>query len=32
MYLFNYSSLKQRDTKIYDIGGKSISGCLSIDF
>lgn len=32
MYLFNYSSLKQRDTKIYDIGGKSISGGLSIDF
>ena len=32
MYLFNYSSLKQRDTKIYNIGGKTISGGLSIDF
>ncbi len=32
MYLFNYTSLKQRDTKIYNIGGKSISGGISIDF
>lgn len=32
MYLFNYTSLKQRDTKIYNIGGKNISGGISLDF
>lgn len=32
MYLFNYTSLKTRDTKIYNIGGTSIAGGLSIEF
>lgn len=32
MYLFNYSSLKTRETRIYDIGGSKISGGIGIDF
>jgi hypothetical protein len=32
MYLFNYTSLKTRDTKIYNIGGTGIAGGLSIEF
>lgn len=32
MILYNYSSLSQRDTKIYDIGGYQIPGGFSINF
>lgn len=32
MVLFNYSSLKNRDTKIYSIGGHNIAGGLSINW
>ena len=31
MKLFNYSSLNQRETRIYDVGGKSIAGGISVD-
>ena len=30
--IYNYTSLKQRDTKIYSVGGKDIPGGLSVDF
>lgn len=30
--LYNYSSLKTRDTKIYNVGGYNISGGMSVDF
>ena len=30
--LYNYTSLKTEDTKIYDIGGYSIPGGLSLEF
>ena len=32
MELWNYTSLKTQDTKIYDIGGYKITGGLSIEF
>ena len=32
MKLYNYTSLKKRDTKIYNIGGYNIAGGLSINF
>ena len=32
MRLYNYTSLKKRDTKIYNVGGYNIAGGLSIDF
>lgn len=32
MELWNYTSLKTQDTKIYDIGGYKIAGGLSIEF
>lgn len=32
MRLYNYTTLKSRDTKLYNIGGYSIAGGLSIEF
>lgn len=32
MFLFNYTSLKTRETRIYDIGGSKISGGIGVDF
>lgn len=32
MILYNYSSLRSRDTKIYNIGGYNMAGGLSIEF
>ena len=32
MILYNYTSLKQRDTKIYNIGGYNLAGGLSVEF
>ena len=32
MKLFNYSGLKSRDTKIYNIGGYNIAGGFSVNF
>lgn len=32
MILFNYSSLKSRDTKIYSVGGHNIAGGFSVEF
>lgn len=32
MILYNYSSLRNRDTKIYNIGGYNMAGGLSIEF
>lgn len=32
MRLYNYSSLKNRDTKIYSIGGHNIAGGFSVEF
>lgn len=30
--LYNYTSLKQRDTKIYNVGGYNLAGGISIEF
>ena len=32
MYLYNYSGLKSRDTKIYSIGGYNVAGGFSVQF
>lgn len=32
MVLYNYSGLKQRDTKLYNIGGYNIAGGFSVNF
>lgn len=32
MILYNYSSLKKRDTKIYDVGGYKMAGGFSVEF
>ncbi|MEE3344560.1 MAG: hypothetical protein VZS44_10740 [Bacilli bacterium] len=32
MILYNYSGLKDRDTKIYNIGGYNIAGGFSVNF
>lgn len=32
MRIYNYSSLKSRDTKIYSVGGHSIAGGFSVEF
>lgn len=32
MRLYNYTTLKSRDTKLYNIGGYNITGGLSIEF
>jgi hypothetical protein len=32
MVLYNYTSLKTRDTKIYNVGGYNIAGGLSVEF
>lgn len=32
MRVYNYTSLKQRDTKIYNIGGYNIGGGVSVTF
>ncbi len=32
MVLYNYSSLQNRETKIYNIGGYNLSGGFSVDF
>ena len=32
MYLYNYSGLKDRDTKIYNVGGYNIAGGFSVQF
>lgn len=32
MRLYNYTALKSRDTKLYNIGGYNITGGLSIEF
>ena len=32
MILYNYTSLKQRDTKIYNVGGYNLAGGLSVEF
>ena len=32
MFLFNYTSLKTRETRIYDIGGSKINGGIGVDF
>ena len=32
MILYNYTSLKRRETKIYSVGGQSIAGGLSVEF
>lgn len=32
MILYNYTSLKQRDTKIYNIGGYNLTGGISVNF
>lgn len=32
MTLYNYTSLQKRDTKIYNVGGYSIAGGMSVEF
>lgn len=32
MVIFNYTSLKNRETKIYSIGGQNFAGGISIEF
>ena len=32
MKLYNYTAIKQKETKIYDIGGYKMSSGLSVDF
>ena len=32
MILYNYTSLRQRDTKIYNVGGYNIAGGMSVEF
>lgn len=32
MVLYNYTSLRQRDTKIYNVGGYNLAGGMSVEF
>lgn len=32
MILYNYTSLRQRDTKIYNVGGYNLAGGMSVEF
>ena len=31
-YVWNYTSLKQRESKIYNVGGYNIAGGFSVEF